>query len=218
MRHYSSPMADEPDGAPSARDRLARLRWRLRGAWQWPTFAVVTVAEAVLLHLLPVAGERTGVAGAFLLCGFLNLALIALAAPLLGRMVRRRRRALPAGVASDYAGTGLIVALAAGLAVAGAVHHGEVASARDAAATQLAAARTWLVHRAPPEYARNVGRERVWKTGPDLFRTCVPGPDPRKDLCLYVDTSGPVPSVTRDPNQQPNSVVAGPDNPGRQGS
>ena len=39
------------------RASLTRLRWRLRGAWQWPTFVVLLVVNAVLLSELPLAGE-----------------------------------------------------------------------------------------------------------------------------------------------------------------
>lgn len=41
-------------------DRLTRLRWRVRGAWQWPAFVLLTLADAALLHWLPLAGEGTG--------------------------------------------------------------------------------------------------------------------------------------------------------------
>jgi hypothetical protein len=33
--------------------RWRRLRWRLRGAWQWPAFVVLTVADAVIVARLP---------------------------------------------------------------------------------------------------------------------------------------------------------------------
>ena len=122
------------------------------------------------------------------------------------------------GVANDRAGTALMVALFAALLTAGLVHRGAVTASRDAFRVQLAAARMWVAHRAPAQYAANLGRESTWKQGTDLYRTCVPGRDPRRQLCLIIDTSGPSPSVTRDPDQQPNSVLAGPDNPGRRGA
>jgi hypothetical protein len=208
----------EGDDPGLAGQRLRRLRWRLRGAWQWPTFAALTIAEAVMLHLLPIEGDSADAVGAFLLCGFANLAVVALLAPLAGRWLRRHRPGLPRSVASDYAGTTLLVALFAVLLAVGIAHHPQVTRAEDTYRAQLAAVRRYLAHQAPPEYARNVGRESTWKQAPDLFRTCVPGPDPRRDLCLIVDTSGPSPSVVRDPDQQPNSVVAGPDTPGRRGA
>ena len=34
-----------------------RLRWRLSGATMWPAFALALVVDALLLHLLPIAGD-----------------------------------------------------------------------------------------------------------------------------------------------------------------
>jgi hypothetical protein len=30
-----------------------RLRWRLRGAWQWPVFVALTLADGIVLVVLP---------------------------------------------------------------------------------------------------------------------------------------------------------------------
>src|SRR3954471_15917876 len=61
---------------------LARLRWRVRGAWQWPAFAVLTVADAVLIARLPFRGDGADALGAVLLAGFFNLFVVGVAAPL----------------------------------------------------------------------------------------------------------------------------------------
>ncbi len=53
--------------------RWRRLRWRLRGAWQWPTFAALTAIDALLVARLPFQGTGGDVVGAILLAGFLNL-------------------------------------------------------------------------------------------------------------------------------------------------
>ena len=37
--------------------RWRRLRWRLRGAWQWPAFIVLTLVDALLVARLPFQGE-----------------------------------------------------------------------------------------------------------------------------------------------------------------
>ncbi|HEV3229065.1 MAG TPA: hypothetical protein VGY97_06295 [Solirubrobacteraceae bacterium] len=97
--------------------RWRRLRWRLRGAWQWPTFAAFVVLDSVSLHFLPVtgSGSRPSPAAALLLAGFLNLAAVGVLAPLAGRVLRRARPDLPRVVANDYAGTALV--LAAGVLV-----------------------------------------------------------------------------------------------------
>nr|MBA2349142.1 hypothetical protein [Solirubrobacterales bacterium] len=80
-------MAEDPDESLWR----ARLRWRLRGAWQGPTFVVLTLVEAVLLNRLPISGDDgLDVVGGFLLCGFLNLAIVGLLAPAFARLRRRR--------------------------------------------------------------------------------------------------------------------------------
>jgi hypothetical protein len=196
----------------------ARLRWRLRGAWQAPAFVAFTLAEAVLLNRLPVAGD-TGldVVGGFLLCGFLNLAVVGFLAPLAARLVRRRRPgSLPLPVLQDRVGTSLMGALAVSLLAAGVGHHAAVVASQREFREQLRAVRAYVAHQAPPEFRAGLGAEDVWKQKDGFYRTCVPGPDPRRSLCLYVDTEG-LATVKRDPDMQSNSRIAGPDNPGRRG-
>jgi len=196
----------------------ARLRWRLRGAWQGPAFAAFTVAEAVLLNRLPIAGDAgLDVVGGFLLCGFFNLAVVSVLAPLITRLVLRRRPSpTPAAVFRDRIATSLMAVLAVLLLSIGVGHHAAVAASRRDYAEQLQAVRMYVVHQAPPEFRAGIGAESVWKQKQGFYRTCVPGPDPRRNLCLYVDTEG-VATVTRDPDMQSNSRIAGPDNPGRRG-
>ncbi len=209
---------DEEHGTDEGlRDRLRRLRWRLSGAWSLPTFALATLFGTLVVVLLPLAGQESNVVGAFLLCGFLNLFVLAVLAPGAGLLLRRRRPELPRAVANDRAGTALMTAAVGVLLALGLAHHGAKVASDDTDRRQLQAVRTYLHNQAEPQYLANIGRESVWKQSDDLYRTCVPGRDPRKNLCLYVDMSGPYPSIAKDPDQQPNSVVAGPDNPGRRG-
>jgi len=196
----------------------ARLRWRMRGAWQGPAFAAFTFAEAVLLNRLPIAGDSgPDLIGGLLLCGFLNLAVAGLLAPLAARLVRRRRATpLPLAVLQDRVATSLMGALALSLLAIGIGHHAAVVASKREYVEQLQAVRAYVVHQAPSEYRAGIGAEDVWKQKDNLYRTCVPGPSPRRSLCFYVDTQG-VATVTRDPDMQSNSRIAGPDNPGRRG-
>ena len=83
----------------------SRLRWRLRGAMLWPAFVAAVVVEAVLLDRLPVSGDDgPGLFAAVLLAGFANLVVVAVAAPLAGRWLRRRRPGMPSVIATDRAG------------------------------------------------------------------------------------------------------------------
>jgi len=192
-----------------------RLRWRMRGAWQWPTFGMITVVDAVVLHLLPIAGEGIGLVPAFLLAGFLNVAAVAVLAPLGGLVLRRRSPALPKIIADDYAGTTVLVAVAFALLVAGIAHRPAIVAQQDDFAAQSAQVRRYVLGQAPPEFRANVDRADTWKQGPDLYRTCVPGPDPRRHFCLIVNTDQHPPGIVVDRDQQPNARIAGADNPGR---
>jgi len=201
------------------RDRVwwTRLRWRLRGATMWPAFLVALVVDAVLLRLLPIAGDRPpDVAAAALLGFFFNLVVVAVGAPVAGRILRRHRPGLPKVVADDRAGTVLLGALAAALLAIGIVHHPVVRAGAADFDRQAASARAFMLARAPRRFRANVGHMDTWTQGPGLYRTCVPGPTPRRAFCVLVDTRLRPPHVVRDPDQTPNSVLAGPDNPGRQ--
>lgn len=192
----------------------SRLRWRLRGAALWPAFGAAVIADAVLLHVLPIAGDRApGVVPALLLSTFFNLVVVAVGAPLGGMVLRRRRPGLPRLIADDRAGTALLGMLAVALVALGVGHRPALRSEREAFAEQSAAVRRWVATRAPAGYRANVALADTWKQGPDLYRTCVPGPDPRRALCLLVLTDRRPVVVRRDPDQRPNSVIAGPDNP-----
>jgi hypothetical protein len=204
------------------RDAIAmwrsRLRWRLRGAWQWPTFAVATVVDAVVLARLPFSGGRADLLGSFLAAGFLNLAIVAVVARAGGALLRRHRPALPREVAADRAGTAGLLALTAVLVAGGVAHRPAVRVDDSRRAAAISAARAFAAHRAPQRYVANLLRSNTMRQGPDLYRTCFPGPDPRRDYCVFVRTDEPTPIVRRDPDQRPNATVAGPDNPGRSGA
>src|SRR3954447_19649845 len=107
-----------------------RVRWRLRGAWQWPAFAALTVFDALLAARLPFQGEGADVIGAVLFATFVNLLAVAVLAPFAGMALRRRRRDLPRFIARDYAGTGLLLAITLGLLCGGLLHRSALADER----------------------------------------------------------------------------------------
>jgi hypothetical protein len=186
----------------------SRLRWRLRGAKLWPTFVVVVLAEAVLLQVLPVAGDKgPGLFAAVLLAGVPNLVLVAVAAPLAGRWLRSRRPSIPSVVAADRAGTVLLIAGAAFVLVLGLAHHTVVRAASDDLAAQAASARRFVINQAPHEFQEHVNHLSTWKQGHDLYRTCVAGDNPERAFCVFVNTNQSPPGVTRDPDQRPNAAV-----------
>ena len=185
---------------------IRRLRWRMRGAWQWPAFAALTVVDALLLTRLPFYEEGPGtLVGGLLLAMFFNLLAVAVVGPLLGVRLRRRRPDLPRPVASDYASTGVLVAICA-LLLAGGLLHRPAVAAEHADVAAVAASTHDYVERHAPGHRAGLGRIDALRVEEDLYRSCVPGADPRRWLCLFVSTDQHPPGVTEDPDQAPNAT------------
>ncbi|MDX6680245.1 MAG: hypothetical protein QOG94_284, partial [Solirubrobacteraceae bacterium] len=108
------------------RQGLRRLRWRLRGAWLWPAFVVLTALEMGLLHWLPIAGSGSRWIAALLLAGCLYVGAIAVVGGLGGVALRRMRGVMPKVVADDYAGLAALGIVAAAFLLAGLVHRPEL--------------------------------------------------------------------------------------------
>jgi hypothetical protein len=187
----------------------SRLRWRLRGAWMWPAFALLTVLDGLLLHARPIAGGGIGVFEGMLLAAFFNVVIVAALAPIAGALLRRRRRDLPKVVATDYAGAALLVAVTGALAAGGALHRPAVLEQRRDFHAQAAAVRSYVLAQAPPVYRANLDRADTAQIDAHLYRTCVPGGDPDRSLCLFVSTDQSPPGLRLDPNRETNQSFAG---------
>lgn len=198
-------MTEPAEGSP--RGRLRRLRWRLTGAWLWPTFVVVTLLETALLQWLPIAGDGSGPIASLLLAGSLNVIAVAVLGKLGGSVLRRRRRDLPKVVADDYAGLAALAVVGLAFLVAGLVHRPELAADNEAFARQSMAVRLWVDANADDFARAHVDAADTVQIDEDLYRTCLPGPDPgrRSWLCLVVDTSQQPPRVRRDTSREPNA-------------
>jgi hypothetical protein len=192
---------------------VSRLRWRVRGAWQWRAFAVLLVVDAVLLHELPIAGSGPDWALALILAATFQLIAVAAVGPLLGLLVRRRRPDLPRIVARDRAGTAVLLAITAGLVGLGFAHRPALRAHDAEMAAQAVAVRTYVLHNAGPVYRRHLSAATTVSLGAGLYRTCVPSARPLRALCLFVDTAQSPPGIRLDPNRGPNSTYL-PD-PGR---
>ena len=186
----------------------SRMRWRFRGALLWPAFWVLTLADAILLGRLPIAGDGgTAFVPALLLAFFFNLVAVAVAAPLAGFALRRRRRDLPRVIAFDHAGTALLVCVSAALLVGGLIHRDAVRDNEHDLLVQRAAAVRFMLAQAPPEFRRSLPRTTTIKMEDELFRTCTPGDDPNRWFCVYVATDTSPPGVTADPNRESNASL-----------
>jgi 4-amino-4-deoxy-L-arabinose transferase-like glycosyltransferase len=181
-----------------------RLRWRLRGAWQWPTFVVLTLVDGILLVVLPpYAGAPENVFPGVLLAGFLNLFAVAVVAPAVGLLLRRRRPDLPRLIASNYAGSWLLLAIAALLFGAGLLHRGAV-DAEEAREQAVARAMHDYVLREEPALRGSLGTIDLIRLDRDYYRACIPGDEAGHWRCLFVTTDQHPPGITRDTDEVPN--------------
>jgi hypothetical protein len=180
-----------------------RLRWRLRGAWQWPSFVVLTVVDGVLLAELPFTDDGSTLVAGILIAGFMNLFVVAVLAPLAGSALRRRRPDLPRLIARDYAGTAALFAVTALLFAGGLVHRPALLGERVDERAAIAGVHEYVLGHAPA-YRAGLAAIDVRRLEADLYRACVPGRGGRW-LCLFVSTDQRPAGVTVDPNRVPNT-------------
>jgi hypothetical protein len=172
----------------------ARLRWRLRGAWLAPLAVALTVADALLIHWRPLAGDGpTRFVAALLLAAFLNLVAVAALAPVAGMAWRRAQPQLPAVVARDRAGVVLVLLVTAGIVVGGTLHHRTAERNANALADAHARAVAWIGTHAPAPFRRHLALADTIAVVPgSVFRTCAPDPAHGRSWCVVVDEHGAV--------------------------
>jgi hypothetical protein len=173
----------------------------------WPTFVALTVADAWIVHALPLEGDSEALVPALIFAGFWNFIAVVVVAHPVGALLRRMRRDWPRFVARDYAGTWLLIALAAGLLVAGLANHSAVAS--DGAAMRDAEVRAvaWIGFRAPPAFRAHLHQATTFtiQTG-SLYRICVPGG--HRTYCVIVNEHQPANRSVRPAGYESNSMFA----------
>src|SRR4051812_46517441 len=163
-----------------------RLRWRLRGAWQWPTFAVLTVVDAMLVAWLPFSGQGADALGAVLFAGFVNLLAVAVVAPFAGMALRRRRRDLPFFIARDYAGTALLLAITCGLVAGGWLHRSALAAERADERAVFVAVHKYLLAE-EPSFSPYIGTLDTRRLSAERYRACVYRPEEHLPICFFVN-------------------------------
>ncbi|HLI61685.1 MAG TPA: hypothetical protein VKV21_18665 [Solirubrobacteraceae bacterium] len=190
---------------------LVRMRWRLLGAWMWPTFVVLAAADGVIGHLLPAAGASDTVLGGIVLGLVLNLLCVVVLGPLLGRVLRLRRPDLPAAIARNYAGTACIVLVTVGFATLGALHHAEIVRDRAALRDAVVRAAAWIGDHAPARFRADAGTldSYVLLAG-SVYRECASasgGGEPRY-YCVVVDERRSGPDAVHPAGSESNETLS----------
>ena len=195
-----------------------RLRWRLRGAWQWPAFAALTLLDGFVIHALSPTGAAVDVFLGVILASFGNLVLVGLVAPWLARrLVERHRRAEaatgqpgpPAEVVHDQAGTALLGAGTLALVVSGLALQPLIVSETEATEENARVVQDYVEAHASEEVRRNLATANTIRLAEGYFRTCIALDDRTQAYCLLVDVNEEPPAVREDPNPVPNDEFLG---------
>jgi hypothetical protein len=171
---------------------LVRLRWRLSGAWLWPSFFVLTLADAAIVHDLPLSGDTESLVGAWLLGAIFSLMAIAFLGGLLGRGVRRLRPDMPKAVARNYAGALVTFAVTLALLGGGIAHHPVIVADRAALEDAVARAAAYIGDHAPAEFQDHLRALVTYPVQePLIYRSCVPNLAGDRQYCVVVYRNKP---------------------------
>ena len=185
----------------------SRLRWRLRGAALAPLLVVLIVADAALLHVLPLSGDRTGLDAGLLLASLFNFVAVVVVAPVAAVALRRARPDLPFAIARDRAGVVLVLLLAVVLLAAGLRHRPAIARDRAVLADAHARGIAWIGAHAPAEFRRHVGLADTIAIVPgSVYRTCAPSLSDGRAWCVVVRSGVPFPHGIRFDGGEPNAL------------
>ena len=188
---------------------LARMRWRRRGAWLWPTFFVLTIADGFLLHALPAAGTTQTLAGGILAGMVFNLLAVVLLSRPLGSLLRRRRRDMPVVVARNYGGAAAVGLVTAVMVAVGVAHHSTIVSQRQSLDDAVERAIAYIGDRAPNQFRANVTHTDTYTIqAGSMYRTCVPNRAGTENYCVIVRTHMPLAGSVTPDGHTPNAVFA----------
>lgn len=188
--------------------RLNRLRWRLHGAWMWPTFLVLSVVDGALIHWRPPAGDSISAIGGWLLGLVVSLIAIVLLAPPLGMALRKLRGDMPKVVARDYAGAAAVVLVTVAFLAIGLAHRHIVTADTQALQDAAARAEAYIGDHAPTQYQTNLHRASVDPIQPpQIYRVCVSAKRGGTPYCVAVNRSRPFASSVTFSGHEPNALL-----------
>lgn len=200
--------------SPEERFWPARMRWRLRGALQWPAFVLFTLLDGIVIAELPpaVIKDPNLIVG-ILAATFGNLVLIGAVAPYLaGRLARREglataeREVLQDRIAAIALAIGLVACLVSGLA-----NRPVIVSETEATEDVGRELRAYVERSGSEELRRNLETANTIRLSEGYFRACIARDDRRRYFCLFIDTEKEPTEVRRDPSAASNAGFAAPD-------
>ena len=188
---------------------LARARWRFRGAWMWPAFVVLGVADGIIGHALPAGGDAQSVYGGVVIGFVVNLLCVVLLSRPVGAVLRRLRRDMPAVVARNYGGTVCLVLVTAGFTGIGLAHQASVAGDRAAMRDAVTRAAAYIGTKAPAPFRANASHTDTFTIVPrSIYRTCVPDAAGTRTYCVIVRDNLPLARSVVFDGYEPNAIFS----------
>ena len=194
---------------------ITRMRWRLRGAWLWPSFTVLVVADGAIESWRPLLSDNGSAVSGLLLGSILSLIAIVVLSPALGWVFRRFRQDLPKVVARDYAGTVVCLLISASLLAAGLIHHPVVVADQNALEDASATAEAYIGDHAPQRFMSNLHTLSAYEVQPpNLYRICAQAARQAGSVsgaswyCVVVDRSKPFAESVRYAGSESNALYS----------
>jgi hypothetical protein len=194
---------------------FTRLRWRLRGAWMWPSFVCLALVDGVLESWRPISGDHGSPLLGVVQGWILSLLGIAILSAPLGWVVRRVRADMPKLVARDYAGAAICLTVTSVLLAAGIAHHPVAVADQNALEDAGATAAAYIGDHAPQRFNSDLRDLSAYPVQPpEVYRICahaVTGPkgSPRPSwYCVSVDLSRPFGRSVTYAGAEPNSQLS----------
>lgn len=187
---------------------LVRLRWRLRGAWLWPAWVALSLADGVIVKELPLSGDSGTFVGGVLLGAVFGLIGIALLGRSLGRIVRAFRPDMPRVVARNYGAVLMPVIVTLTLLTAGLLHQSSTGADSVAYHEAVARADAYIDAHAPVGYRTYLSHQSVYEIqGRASYRVCA-SDSIGYDYCVVVDLWQPFATSVHPAGAEPNSELA----------
>jgi hypothetical protein len=188
---------------------IARTRWRWRGAWMWPAFVVLAIADGWIGHALPINPPSQSVIAGIVVGLVLNLICIVVVAPVFGALLRRVRRDLPVAIARNYAGVLCVVLVTTGFVGIGLAKRSTITHDSAAMHDAVVRAAAYIGDHAPGPYAARADHLDVIAIQEgSIYRVCVNNAEQTRDYCVVVRERLPFARSVTPAGSEPNANMA----------
>src|ERR1700722_11824088 len=188
---------------------IVRTRWRWRGAWMWPAFVVMAIADGWIGHALPINPPSQSVIAGIIVGLVLNLICIVVLSAPIGALLRRVRRDLPVPIARNYAGVVAVLLVTAGFVGIGLAKRSTIAHDSATMHDALERAAAYIGDHAPPPFAARADHldALVIEEG-SIYRVCVENAEQTRATCVVVRERLPFARSVTPAGSEPNATMA----------